>query len=130
MKNIITLVLLVFTLFSFGQKMTFEEWENQSKINKRLLPKFGEIEKSKEEIIIDEDFIKEVMSSFKTKTEASNHMIDLGFKYLYRGDLKTAMYRYNQAYLLDNNNANRRRNFILGESGLSKNTKPQAHRNV
>ena len=33
-------------------------------------------------------------------------MIELGFKYLYRGDLKTAMYRYNQAFLLDKNNSN------------------------
>jgi tetratricopeptide (TPR) repeat protein len=33
-------------------------------------------------------------------------MIDLGFKYLYRGDIKTAMYRFNQAYLMDNKNSN------------------------
>lgn len=31
-------------------------------------------------------------------------MIELGFQYLYQGDLKTAMYRFNQAFLLDQEN--------------------------
>ncbi|MDC9722948.1 MAG: hypothetical protein PSN34_09290 [Urechidicola sp.] len=86
--------------------MTFEDWENQSKNNNRLLPKYGGVEKTKEEIKADKAFTKEIMASFKSKSKASNHMIELGFKYLYRGDLKTAMYRYNQAFLLDKNNSN------------------------
>ena len=35
---------------------------------------------------------------------ASDHLIKLGFNYLYRGDVRTAMYRFNQAYLLDSTN--------------------------
>jgi len=55
----------------------------------------------------DEKFIKETMQQeeFKgNRTLASNQTIKLGFDYLYRGDLKTAMYRFNQAYLLDQTN--------------------------
>ncbi len=106
MKKILTLVLLTVSLISFSQRTTFEDWENLSKNNKRLLPKYGEIEKTKEEIKADKVFIKEIMTSFKSNTEASNHMVELGFKYLYRGDLKTAMYRFNQAFLLDKDNSN------------------------
>ena len=38
-----------------------------------------------------------------TNRKASDHMIRLGFNYLYR-DIKTAMCRFNQAYLLDSTN--------------------------
>lgn len=41
---------------------------------------------------------------FKTRREASDHLINLGFQYYYRQDFKTAMYRFNQAFLLDSNN--------------------------
>jgi Tfp pilus assembly protein PilF len=106
MKNILILILITFSLSVIGQQLTFENWTKQSENNIRLLPKYGEIEKTKKQKKSDKEFIKETMKSFKTENEASNHMIDLGFKYLYKDDLKTAMYRFNQAYLLDNNNSN------------------------
>ncbi|NJB71163.1 tetratricopeptide (TPR) repeat protein [Saonia flava] len=106
MKIQITLALLVLSIFSFGQTTTFEDWKKESETNKRLLPKYGMIEKSKEEKEFDKEFINNIMMEFDTKLSASNHMVDLGFKYLYRGDLKTAMSRFNQAYLLDNKNSN------------------------
>lgn len=107
MRNILTIILLVaFSIASFGQRLTFEDWQSEEKQNKGLLPKYGGLEKSKKEKKSDKAFEKDVMKLFSTKTEASNHMIDLGFQYLYKGDLKTAMYRFNQAYLLDNNNSN------------------------
>jgi Tfp pilus assembly protein PilF len=106
MKNILILIFITFSLSSLGQQLTFESWNKQSESNIRLLPKYGGIEKTKKQKKSDKEFKKEIMKSFKTKNEASNHMIDLGFKYLYKGDLKTAMYRFNQAYLLDNTNSN------------------------
>lgn len=106
MKNILTLIILAFSFASFGQGLTFDEWQKESKKNHRLLPKYGEIERTKKEKQSDKEFIANVMEKFKSEEEASNHMIDLGFQYLYNGDLRTAMYRFNQAYLLDNNNSN------------------------
>jgi Tfp pilus assembly protein PilF len=106
MKKFLTVLLLAFSVASFGQGLTFEDWKKESQQNKRLLPKYGEIEKTKKEKKLDREFIADVMKKFNTENEASNHMIDLGFQYLYKGDLKTAMYRFNQAYLLDNENPN------------------------
>src|ERR1019366_9032346 len=38
--------------------------------------------------------------------KASEILIRLGFNYLYKGDLKTSMFRFNQAWLLDPENEN------------------------
>ena len=109
MKTITRLILIL--VFVQGGKsfcqMSFQEWEQESKTNKRLLPKYGNLPKSPGEIESDTAFIKEILSQpeFKTRREASNHLIDLGFKYYYRPDFKTAMYRFNQAYLLDSTNS-------------------------
>ena len=106
MKLIITFILSSFCLASIGQEPDFADWQKEAETNKRLLPKYGGLEKSKKEKKSDEEFIAQIMEKFDTKEDASNDMIDLGFQYLYRGDLRTAMYRFNQAYLLDNNNSN------------------------
>src|SRR5690606_616546 len=107
MKNILTLVITFFALTTFGQQMTSEQWEEEAKTNIRLLPKYGHIPKTEEQQKLDQKFIDETVQQEKFKgdrTAASNHMISLGFNYLYRGDVKTAMYRFNQAYLLDSLN--------------------------
>jgi tetratricopeptide (TPR) repeat protein len=90
---------------SFSQQ-SFGTWEAESKTNKRMLPRYGHLPKSASEIQADSDYVKKMMElpQFKTRREASNHMIDLGFQYYYRSDFKTAMYRFNQAYLLDSAN--------------------------
>lgn len=49
MKKIITIVLLAFSVASFGQGLTFEDWQKESQQNKRLLPKYGGIDKTKKE---------------------------------------------------------------------------------
>lgn len=93
------------TIISFAQP-SFETWEAESKTNKRLLPRYGDLPKTQEEIKSDSNYIKQMMAlpQFKTRREASNHLISLGFQYYYRPDFKTAMYRFNQAYLLDSTN--------------------------
>jgi Tfp pilus assembly protein PilF len=107
MKQIFTLILAVITLTTFGQSSSWDEWEKESETNKRLLPKYGNQVKSEEEKKSDQKFVEEIMTQeqFKgDKRAASNHMIQLGFNYMYRRDLKTAMYRFNQAFLLDSTN--------------------------
>ena len=108
MKKIFTIIFTLFTIATFGQQITSKDWEEQSKTNIRLLPKYGNVLKTEEQKKSDEGFINETMKQEQFKgdrTAASNHLINLGFNYLYRGDLKTAMYRFNQAYLLDTLNA-------------------------
>lgn len=100
-----TTIGLILTIASFAQP-PFDTWEAESKTNKRLLPRYGHLPKTQKEIKSDSDYIKQMMAlpQFKTRREASNHLIGLGFQYYYRSDFKTAMYRFNQAYLLDSTN--------------------------
>jgi len=109
MRQIFILTIMLFTVTTiFGQQITSTEWDEQAKTNIRLLPKYGHIPKTEEQKEIDEKFIEETVQQEKFKgdrTAASNHMISLGFNYLYRGNIKTAMYRFNQAFLLDSLNS-------------------------
>lgn len=68
-----------------------------------MLPKYGNVEKTERQKESDRDFIQTVLKQDSTQRKGSDHLIDLGFKYLNR-DLKTAMNRFNQAYLLDSTN--------------------------
>jgi Tfp pilus assembly protein PilF len=109
MRQIFTIFFLLSASSAFGQPMDAKEWDQQAKTNIRLLPKYGLVIKTEGQKQADQNFITEVMNQEKFKgnrTEASNEHISLGFNYLYRGDLKTAMYRFNQAYLLDSLNSN------------------------
>jgi Tfp pilus assembly protein PilF len=97
----------LFATSATAQPITLAEWNAMSIENKRLLPKYGHKPKSASEVVSDRRFIAETMAlpQFANNARAaSNHVIGLGFEYLYRGDLKTAMYRFNQAYLLDSTN--------------------------
>lgn len=108
MRKIFTLTIMLLTVTTIFGQMTSTEWAEQAKTNIGLLPKYGHILKTEEQKKLDEQFIEETIQLEKFKgdrTEASSHMISLGFNYLYRGDLKTAMYRFNQAYLLDSINS-------------------------
>ena len=101
----IAILLLLISFTAFGQQMTWEQWEKESQTNIRLLPKYGNTEKTKEQKEADKEFIALILKQDSTLRKGSEHMVNLGFKYLYR-DIKTAMYRFNQAYLLDSENTN------------------------
>src|SRR5687767_10112619 len=107
MRIILSLVITIFSLTVFGQQITADEWHQQSETNIRLLPKYGYKEKTEAQKQLDKKFITETLQHEKFKgnrTAASDQMIKLGFDYLYRGDIKTAMYRFNQAFLFDSTN--------------------------
>lgn len=102
-KFFTTPIFTLFALISFGQQMTLSEWNEQAKTNIRLLPKYGHVPKTDGQKEADTAFIEETLKLFPTNRKASQHLIELGFHYLYN-DVKTAMYRFNQAYLLDSTN--------------------------
>jgi tetratricopeptide (TPR) repeat protein len=107
MKRALIFLACLFTIPLFAQQLNSNEWEEQAKSNIRLLPKYGWAQKTKEQKEADEKFIIETMELEQfngDRTAASNHLIQLGFTYLYNKDVKTAMYRFNQAYLLDSSN--------------------------
>lgn len=88
------------------QSIDYATWKEESKTNIRLLPEYGSLPKSRGQQAADAEFIAESLKEDKSRRKASDKMVDLGFKYLYQQDLKTAMYRFNQAWLLDHENEN------------------------
>jgi len=104
MKKLKLVILFLFPTILYGQQMTHEQWEKEAMTNKRLLPKYGNLPKSEGELKADKEFLVKAIELDTTAEKAAAHMIDLGFQYLYQ-DMKTAMYRFNQAYLLDSTNS-------------------------
>ena len=111
MRKILTFAILLFSLTTFGQqysdvmekRMTSGQWNEEAKTNIRLLPKYGHVPKTDGQKDADKEFIETTLKKYPTKRKASDQLVELGFKYLY-SDIKTAMYRFNQAYLLDSTN--------------------------
>lgn len=101
-----TLITLLLSLTVCGQQanqMTLEQWNKEAKTNIRLLPKYGHAVKTAEQKKSDKEFVETTLKQHSTKRAASEQLIDLGFKYI-NSDIKTAMYRFNQAFLLDSSN--------------------------
>lgn len=88
------------------QNYSFDEWQKESYENIRLLPRYGYAYKSAGQLAADKEFIANIKTDtlFTTMRNASDRHVALGFEYLYRGNLRVAMYRFNQAYLLDSTN--------------------------
>ena len=68
------------------------------------MPEYGNVQKSPGQMEADKEFIDDQLKIDGTPRKASEHIVKIGFDYLYRGDIKTAMYRFNQAWLLDPKN--------------------------
>lgn len=71
-----------------------------------LIPMYGEVKKCPQQIQLDKDFITETEKKFKDKKTASEYYVSKGWEYFYKDELDTAMKRFNQAWLLDNQNPN------------------------
>jgi tetratricopeptide (TPR) repeat protein len=107
MRHLITIILVITaTGIASGQKISYSEWKKETKVDIRLLPKYGEVPKTKEQKLADQELIDDYVKQEGNRTTASELLVRLGFNYLYKGDLKTAMYRFNQAWILDPENPN------------------------
>ncbi|MGS0748310.1 tetratricopeptide repeat protein [Halpernia sp. GG3] len=104
MKYYISIIILFFFIFTFGQQQNYSKWKEDAKTEIRLLPKYGNHIKTQEQKEADEELIKTYLAQEGSHRRASELLVNLGFKYLYKNDLKTAMYRFNQAWLLDPTN--------------------------
>lgn len=105
MQYLITVLSFVFSLGVYAQQPSFKSWQMEAKKDIRMLPEYGTAEKTKEEIAADTRFVNSIVENGKSKSEGAQDMIRIGFDYLYKGNLKTAMYRFNQAYLLNPKNS-------------------------
>jgi len=87
------------------------------------LPMYGELPKSPEVQKADKEFVDWAVNEFGSPTKASEDAADRGWKSYYQNDLVTALNRFNQAWLLDTNNAQAYHGFgvIMGQRALKEN---------
>ncbi|WP_051664099.1 tetratricopeptide repeat protein [Dyadobacter crusticola] len=71
---------------------------------RRILPLFGEVSKTSEQIDEEIKFLSECDKSFPSRTEASSFFAARAWEYLQEGSLDTACYRFNLAQLLNDKN--------------------------
>ncbi len=105
MRHLFIFILLCSSLSSLAQEYSLKSWQNEARKNKEMQPEYGNLKKNTEEIKADNIFVNNIVESGKSKSEGASEMIRIGFDYLYKGDLKTAMLRFNQAYLLHPKNS-------------------------
>lgn len=71
---------------------------------RRVLPLFGELSKTSEQIDEEIKFLSDCDKSFSSRTEASSFFAARAWEYLQEGSLDTACYRFNLAQLLNDKN--------------------------
>lgn len=94
--NLLTLALLI------SLAACSDAQDCRSDIN--VLPMYGRVKKCKEQIAVDEVFLKEMDNLYHDRKIASMEIANLGWEHFYKNELETAMKKFNQAWLLDSNN--------------------------
>jgi cytochrome c-type biogenesis protein CcmH/NrfG len=106
MRYLLAAILFFLSLASYGQQINYTDWQEEAKKDDRLLPEYGK-PRTPEQCAADEAYIKTALQEMNTDGHnGSEQMVELGFKYIAMGDLRVAMYRFNQAWLLDQKNSN------------------------
>ena len=103
MKRILLIILSALSFQTYAQQ-NYEAWQKESRDDIRMLPEYGNVKKSNEQLKSDNELIDEEIKQSGTREKASDGLVRLGFEYMYRGNLKTAMSRFNQAWLLNSKN--------------------------
>jgi len=96
------------SLCAYGQASRSEAWDQQAQGNVRLQPKFGYKMRSADQKAADDTYIHQTLTQLAYNGDAKAaavNTIALGFNFLNQRNLVQAMYRFNQAYLLDSMNA-------------------------
>ncbi|SFF87973.1 tetratricopeptide repeat protein [Pontibacter chinhatensis] len=99
MKRILLAIVALFiaTASGFAQ-------EQAAPLSPRVLPMFGEKQKTEAEQKQDEKFLTSSDKNFTDRREASKFFMERGWEYLNEGQVDTAMYRFNLAWLLNPDN--------------------------
>jgi tetratricopeptide (TPR) repeat protein len=95
-----------FSISAFAQKTSYADWQVEAGKSPNLLPKYGDVERTAAQKKADSTLIRTALAEKTTPREASDYFVQLGFSLLAKGDQKTAMQRFNQAWLIDSKNEN------------------------
>lgn len=102
MKYFISAYLLLISLNVLGQPINYKDWQEEAKKDDRLLPEYGNVPRTKEQKATDEAYINTATEEMETnRHDGSAQLVVLGFNYYRHGDMRVAMYRFNQAWLLN-----------------------------
>jgi tetratricopeptide (TPR) repeat protein len=94
-----------FIILSFTILLINCDGTNDCISNLNQLPEYGRQRKCQEEIEIDNEFLFSCDSSFKDRKEAAKYYVRRAWDYYGESKLDTAMFRFNQAWMLDSTNA-------------------------
>lgn len=100
MKKLFVIAFLLVTSLSFAQDKAAAKPEP----NPLVQPMFGNKAKSEAQQRKDEKFLSSCDKSFSNRQEASQFFMERGWEYLNEGQLDTAVYRFNLAWLLNPDN--------------------------
>ncbi|WP_299821732.1 hypothetical protein [uncultured Pontibacter sp.] len=96
-------ILFAFAAVLFAANLSFAQ-EQQTEQSYLVLPMFGNKAKTEEQQKKDERFLTSCDKSFTNRQEASQFFMERGWDYYNEGQVDTAMYRFNLAWLLNPNN--------------------------
>src|ERR1700722_18464453 len=80
-------------------KKNINEW--QESYHHNLLPMYGKIKKSKDEQAIDKKFTDAELLTYHDTIIAAKHLARAGWYYFFNKKIDTAMFRFNQIWLID-----------------------------
>lgn len=104
MRPLILLLCALVSFQSFSQSMTYVEWKEEEKRDSALLPAYGHKKKTDEHNKADLELIDMLLRIDTTNRKASDHLMSIGWDAYYKEDMRTAMYSFNKAWLLDSTN--------------------------
>lgn len=105
------ILLLSVPLWLQGQHLTHREWMERSLRDMRLAPAYGGRPKNAGQLASDSAFVAQMLSANPDRHACAEHLLDLGFDHLKKGDMVSAMYRFNHAYLMEPGNPRIRRGY-------------------
>jgi len=116
MRKVLTIVLIASSLFACQnankvkgnplQDASYESWTKEAEQEIRLKPRYGDATKNAQQQVADAELIKSYVRLTGSRRKGAELLIKKGFEYVYAGNLRTAMYRFNQAWLLDSTDVN------------------------
>lgn len=111
MRSLSIVLLCSSTLFIQAQHLTHREWLEKSFRDMRLAPAYGGRAKNAEQLASDSAFVAQMLATNPDRHACAEHLLDLGFDHLRKGDMVSAMYRFNHAYLMEPGNPRIRRGY-------------------
>jgi len=109
-KNIFLILLIAIVLLSCNFLSYKNKPQNMSDLNvnewneayhPNLMPMYGKIQKTKEQKAIDKEFVNSAFKEYGTPYMAAKNSARDGWYYFFHKKMDTAMFRFNQCWLID-----------------------------